>query len=372
MKKIVSSAVAAAVALSAAAVPVCAAEKGSLLVMGDSITSGYGLDGYVSGDNTSAKDSFANILSADYEDYTNLAVDGRTTAELLEAVTSDEDFQSAIADADDIVISIGGNDVLMPMLTSAQSIMTEDEEFLSLVADGTITADNILTEVYTRFGPQIVESIKDIDYSVTAENISGIFDNVQDINSDCDIYILTLYDPFEGWDVVPELSEASVASTAAINECITSAAASHENVYVVDVGEAFKGNAEKYTNIGKADVHPSKDGHKLISELIAEAMDANSASDEEEPVAETEEEAAEEEAAEDEASAEDEAPAEDEASAEDEAPAEDAAEEAAPAEAPASDSVTDSASTGNAPAGAMAAVAAVALSAAFMTVRRKK
>ena len=371
MKKIVSSAVAAAVALSAAALPVCAAEKGSLLVMGDSITSGYGLDGYVSGDNTSAKDSFANILSADYEDYTNLAVDGRTSAELLEAVTSDEEFMNAIADADDIVISIGGNDVLMPMLTSAQSIMTGDEEFLSLVADGTITADNILTEVYTRFGPQIVESIKDIDYSVTAGNISGILDNVQDINSDCDVYILTLYDPFEGWEVVPELSEASVASTAAINECITSAAATHENVYVVDVGEAFKGNAEKYTNIGKADVHPSKDGHKLISELIAEAMDANSASDEEEPVAETEEEAAEEEAAEEEA-------AEDEASAEDEAPAEDAAEEeapaeeAAPAEAPASDSVTDSAATGNAPAGAMAAVAVVALSAAFMTVRRKK
>lgn len=371
MKKIVSSAVAAAVALSAAALPVCAAEKGSLLVMGDSITSGYGLDGYVSGDNTSAKDSFANILSADYENYINLAVDGRTTAELLEAVTNDEDFKNAIADADDIVISIGGNDVLMPMLTSVQSIMTEDEEFLSLVADGTITSDNILTEVYTRFGPQIVESIKDIDYSVTAENISSILDNVQDINSDCDVYILTLYDPFEGWEVVPELTEASVSSTAAINECITSAAAAHENVYVVDVGEAFKGNAEKYTNIGISDVHPSKDGHKLISELIAEAMDANSTpveglSNVDEAIVETDEEAAEEEAAEDEAPAED---AEEEAApAEEEAPA----EEAAPAAAPVSDSVTESASTGNMPAGTMAAVAAVALSAAFMTVRRKK
>lgn len=57
MKKILSIFTAAAVAAACAAA--ASADDRALVVLGDSITSGYGLDGYVSGDNYSAVQSFA-------------------------------------------------------------------------------------------------------------------------------------------------------------------------------------------------------------------------------------------------------------------------------------------------------------------------
>ena len=105
MKKFASILTAAAVAASAMTFT-ASAEGGSLVVLGDSITSGYGLDGYTAGDNTSAADSFANRLAAGYQDYSNFAVDGRTSAELLTAL-DDADVSAALAGADTIVISIG-------------------------------------------------------------------------------------------------------------------------------------------------------------------------------------------------------------------------------------------------------------------------
>ena len=81
------------------------AESGSLVVLGDSITTGYGLDGYTAGDNSSAAGSFANQLSAGYAEYGNFAVDGRTSGELLTAL-EDEDVSAALAGAETVVISI--------------------------------------------------------------------------------------------------------------------------------------------------------------------------------------------------------------------------------------------------------------------------
>ena len=63
MKRTLSIIMAAAVA--AACTVTAGAEGSELVVLGDSITSGYGLDGYVSGDNYSAAGSFANMLGAD-------------------------------------------------------------------------------------------------------------------------------------------------------------------------------------------------------------------------------------------------------------------------------------------------------------------
>ncbi|MFR0871749.1 MAG: SGNH/GDSL hydrolase family protein [Oscillospiraceae bacterium] len=113
MKRILSIIMAAAVA--AACTVTAGAEGSELVVLGDSITSGYGLDGYVSGDNYSAAGSFANMLGADFGGYENFAVDGRTSGELLTAL-EDADIAAALAGADTVVISIGGNDFLQPMI----------------------------------------------------------------------------------------------------------------------------------------------------------------------------------------------------------------------------------------------------------------
>lgn len=90
------------------------AQGGGLVVLGDSIATGYGLDGYSAGDNSSAQGSFANRLGALYPEYDNFARDGLTTEGLL-SMTEDGSLSEALSGADTVVLSIGGNDLLMPM-----------------------------------------------------------------------------------------------------------------------------------------------------------------------------------------------------------------------------------------------------------------
>ncbi len=94
-----------------------AAEYGSLVVLGDSIATGYGLSGYTAGDNGSAKDSFGNRLGAQSAAYANFAVDGRTSADLLAAMEN-ADITEKLKTADNVVISIGGNDYLVRFATA--------------------------------------------------------------------------------------------------------------------------------------------------------------------------------------------------------------------------------------------------------------
>ena len=111
------------------------AESGSLVVLGDSITTGYGLDGYTAGDNSSAAGSFANQLSAGYAEYSNFAVDGRTSGELLTAL-EDEDVSAALAGAETVVISIGGNDFLQPMISAVMSAAISDPSIKEMLSGG--------------------------------------------------------------------------------------------------------------------------------------------------------------------------------------------------------------------------------------------
>ena len=138
MKRIPALFLAAATAASLMSIP-AAAEERSLVVLGDSITSGYGLDGYTAGDNSSAADSFANQLAASYEEYSNFAVDGRTSGELLTAL-EDADISAALSGADTVIISIGGNDFLQPMMAALMNAFTENRDlmdYISGLADGT-------------------------------------------------------------------------------------------------------------------------------------------------------------------------------------------------------------------------------------------
>lgn len=275
-----------AAAVSVSASGVSAAEGENLVVMGDSITTGYGLEGYVSGDNTSAADSFANRLSADYTGYENFAVDGRTSAQLLTAL-SEEETISALENADDVVISIGGNDLLQPLITGMQMSLMSDPDFMQGIADGTLTEEDITQKMSETSIEEMVETAaSSIDLSTTGDNINNIFSGINEVNPDCDIYILTVYDPYDGE------TEMSVASDmiSELNDTIISSASSYDNVIVVDVYSSFKGNAVEYTNISEMDIHPNKAGHEVIYDLLTNTyIPQNDQSEEQpsEPAAET-------------------------------------------------------------------------------------
>lgn len=272
MKKMISAACAAALALTAASSAASAESyDGKLAVLGDSITSGYGLDGYVSGDNTSAADSFSNKLAADFSEYVNLAVDGRTSEELLEALDSDENVSAAVENAAAVVISIGGNDFLTPMMTAAQTAIMSDPDIMQGIMDGTVTVAEAMESNMDMINESVVSAAKQVDVQLTVDNIGSIVDKVTEISPDSEIYLLTVYNPFEGVDDMEKYSEAAESILPVLNSGISDIA-EQDNVHLIDAYTAFKGHALEYTNIASVDIHPNKAGHEVIYDLICEAL----------------------------------------------------------------------------------------------------
>lgn len=285
MKRFLAFAAAAAVMLSTA---VSAAGFGKTVVLGDSIASGYGLEGYTAGDNYSAAGSFGNLLSAECGSYVNLAVDGRTTAQLLEALDTAE-MSEAVTGADCVIISIGGNDFLQPMFTAVQMSMITNPEIMSIIQGGD-TADIDLEAVSAQISKSILAAVEAVDTAKSGENLNGILAKINALSPEADVKLLTVYNPFEGMgdysidedmdystaiqafsygSVFGSLGEIAETKLAQLNYEIVSAA-ENNGAEIIDVYSAFKGHAEEYTNITAFDVHPSSSGHAVIYSLISD------------------------------------------------------------------------------------------------------
>ena len=285
MKRFLAFAAAAAVMLSTAA---GAAGFDKAVILGDSIASGYGLDGYVAGDNYSAAESFGNRLAADCGECVNLAVDGRTTAQLLEALDTAE-MSEAVSGADCVIVSIGGNDFLQPMLTAAQMAMFTNPDITNIIQGGD-TADIDLEAVSKQISQSVLQAAEAVDTAKSGKNISGILTKIHALNPAAEVKLLTVYNPFEDVEnfyfdalndnyaavqafsyasIFGSLSDIAETKLAQLNYEIVNAANS-SGADIVDVYSAFKGHAEEYTNISYYDVHPNKDGHAVIYSLITE------------------------------------------------------------------------------------------------------
>lgn len=274
MKKFVSIIAAAAVAASAMSFS-ASAEGNSLVVLGDSITSGYGLDGYTAGDNSSAAGSFANQLAAGYAEYNNFAVDGRTSGELLTAL-DDEEVSSALAGADTVVISIGGNDFLQPMMTALMTTAMQDPDIMELMNGGAdVSSDNYM-ELVQKLAETVLEAAKSVDTSAVVANISKILEQVKNDAPDAQVVILTVYDPFEGVTGMEMFDVVAREKLSELNSGIIAAAAEN-GAETADVAAAFKGHALEYTNIAGMDIHPNSTGHNVIYSLLADIAGVSTA-----------------------------------------------------------------------------------------------
>ena len=285
MKKFIAFTAAAAIALSAAA---SAADFGKTVVLGDSIASGYGLEGYFDGDNYSAAESFGNRLAAECSGYVNLAVDGRTTAQLLEALNSAE-MSEAVSQADDIIISIGGNDFLQPMLTAVQMAMFTNPEIMNLLQGGDF-ADIDLEAFSAYISTTVLQAVENVDTAKSGENVRSILTKIHDLSPKAEVKLLTVYNPLENADKlnftaageglsadsIEAISFASVFSTlggiaetkiAQLNYELVNAAEAC-GAEIIDVYSAFKGHAAEYTNVMYLDVHPNSSGHAVIYSLL--------------------------------------------------------------------------------------------------------
>ena len=240
-----------------------------MMFIGDSIAAGYGLDGYKKGDNYNCP-SYSNILKNKYtselegecsHNMVNEAVSGYTSSDLIAQIQSG-DLDSDLKDADAVVISIGGNDLL-----------------------------GLLFDLVNALGIDDISSfdIKDIDFASAASALLGMGNDADkaleqfSVNMDTistelkkrtngTIFVQTLYDPVEYYDKFAVITDFAAQKIEKLNSIISEKSA---NGYkVIEVATDFKGRAGELTNIKKMDIHPNAAGHELIAEDVDKAFRA--------------------------------------------------------------------------------------------------
>lgn len=230
-------------------------ELESMLVLGDSIASGYGLEGYVPGKSYS-DDSYGVMLKKEYglsdEGYNNFAIDGQTSEELFQKLESGT--YDSYLDNDIIIISIGGNDLLDVIIGENSPIYQEPEIMRFL--NGEITLMQAMQNVNMVKLSSEISSLASEKTKLFGESLPKIIKSIKDRNPDAVIVVQNLYNPMNtGVQIIDSLYESTISK---LNDEIEKA----EGIIICDVFSAF---SEASDNLIQSDfTHPNAKGHKVI------------------------------------------------------------------------------------------------------------
>lgn len=238
-----------------------------LLVIGDSISSGYGLEGYPDGKPENYGKILANALGVrSQDDYVNLSIDGETTFGLLWRIS--EMDKSLYSGFDTVVISSGGNDLLDSLMPSLMSLIGE------FSGDSYHNAE-LLSKIKL-VGDKFFSKTKQTA-DLLGDNLDKSIEMLRQNNPDAFIAVLSIYDPFsdENNSALYKLIDKTVIKPciSIINDAIRSSAQKN-GVHYIDIFKAFEDNARKLTNISELDIHPNSNGHRLIADKLKEEYEA--------------------------------------------------------------------------------------------------
>ncbi|MCQ2427824.1 MAG: SGNH/GDSL hydrolase family protein [Clostridia bacterium] len=264
-----------------AAVPAFAADADKktyrqLLVLGDSITTGYGLQNYTVGDPYKCP-SYANKLAAALgleagSTYINKAVNGDKSSNLLALLPS---VKSYVEKSDLIIISIGGNEILgnLAMIASAVSGKT-----ISSLAEAmsTLLASDAAAFAAAAANAELQAQLTNIVKLYTA-NMQKIVSMLKSYNPDARVLFLAQYNPLNkvpGIEPVNSLGAPMLASINAAMKLVVETA----GYEIVDVPSVIDDFAAARTNILTMDIHPNSIGHDEIYKLLLDYLDIGDAS----------------------------------------------------------------------------------------------
>lgn len=245
-------------------------EPKRLVALGDSITRGYGL--------AEGEKSYVEILTEEGNFKSdNFAVNGRTSTVLLEDLQKpSEKEKSALQQADYIVMSIGGNDMLYLVDKLVNGALPSDSaenpaETVRNLIDmaGKLTAENMTSDISY--------------YKSTVEKIINL---LREMNPKAEIVMQTVYNPFKPIFVVAPIMFADMKDDIdgaydSVEGCINgfnTALFELSEKYgfkIADISKEFKESDKKYINmsLSNPDIHPNAAGHRRIAEIIEQTID---------------------------------------------------------------------------------------------------
>lgn len=287
MKKLLGVAVSAALFLCLVPMAGAQSEQGtSYVALGDSISSGYGLE--------EGTLSFAQRVAQDNGlELTNLAQDGETATSLLDKLQTDQ-VSEAVAQADIMTITVGGNDLMNALyayLTDAYNQRnpenpTTQEDMKNAVMGGDMGVLTFALEVGPGFSnsEQATQALADFHTHLTQ-----IVLNICAENPQVQLVVVEQYNPYSY--LLKELSKNPIfassaqslcaafgAGVADINDVIASVAQQQECA-VAKVYDAFETAQENPCNASVSlpvklnlDFHPNEYGHALIAQQVTELL----------------------------------------------------------------------------------------------------
>lgn len=240
-------------------------KKLNIVAIGDSITIGYGLQ--------NSSDLFVNKIAAQKNaNLTNLAVNGYKSSDIYSVITSINNYET-INTANTILLTVGGNDILQPVIEKIEfnlDLMFE-KDFADAELIEILTASSQVVSDET-FKSELSESVNAFN-----ENFSNIVSALRSKNNSAQIIFQTVYNPAEKWaDTFAEPQQAIVVNElynffngyiAQVNNQINNSTLKNTYTYeVFDTYSAFQNNesSELLTNINNFDIHPNIAGNNVI------------------------------------------------------------------------------------------------------------
>ncbi len=219
--------------LFAAAVPCFAAGTKSLVVCGDSIAQGYGIQ---NPDDASYGRILADTLGYSYK---NFGHDGDRSVDLLEKLNGNKKgIADAVKKADIIIISIGGNDFIKPKT-----------ELPARILPAAIGITDNVDEVQKEF----------------AENFAQIIAKIKSLNPKAVLVVQTVYNGHKlliGW--------AYNLATSRVNASVSAYLDENPGAYIiVDTAPVFENHREY---IAVDTLHPSALGNVAIAQVILDTL----------------------------------------------------------------------------------------------------
>ena len=266
------TAVLTAAALSLTMVPfvvtsTASAETPTVLVLGDSISTGYGL--------SDTGNSYASLV-ADYYGATcvNYAQDG-LKAEELKVKLENGDYDTELSKADYVLISIGGNDVLAPALEIIQKVTKE----YGYEVDSYKNVKELLSAFSSKDQEMVDKVIEELGNNVFPKKVSRDYvkPSIKYVSEHTNgkVVFQTVYNPFSvntsSSEWAPYKSRLDNINTKMDMYCNTmkkyyvEAANENANAQLLDAYSHFVGHGETLTNIESIDIHPNQAGHLYLA-----------------------------------------------------------------------------------------------------------
>lgn len=211
----------------------------TIVAAGDSLTEGIGDTTESGGYLPYLKMLLENEEDINQTTFYNFGVSGNRSDQLLKKVQTDE-VKTAIRDADMVIITIGGNDMMK------------------------VVHENIANLTKTDFEEQ---------KKIFERNLKLTIDIIRQENETGHIVLVGLYNPFHKW--FPEIKEMNEV-VSEWNEASQAILSQYSDTYFVDIMNVFEMEEEEllYTDY----FHPNNRGYELIAgevfeELAEEAID---------------------------------------------------------------------------------------------------